>query len=92
MLHRALMCAVSLGESDDTSRRRSSLHRCRAGRAGSEKGGEKDGEGASHVMQVWGSRLNQYLTTALENGSVRSRWVEGRRESLSPYLARAIGT
>ena len=92
MLRRASMCAVSLGGSDDTSRRRSWLHLCRAGWAGSEKGGEKVGEGASRIMQVRGSRLNRYLVTALENGSVRSMWVGGRRESLSPYLAKAIGT
>ena len=92
MLHRASMCAVSLGDSDDTSRRRSGLHLCRAGWAGSEKGGEKLGEGASRVMQVRGSRLNRYLATALESGSVCIMCVGGRRESLSPYLARAIGT
>ena len=92
MLRRASMCPVSLGDSDDTSRRRSWLHRCSAGWAGNEKGGEKVGEGASRVMQVRGSRLNRYRATALENGSVRNMCVGGRRESLSPYLARAIGT
>ena len=86
------MCAVSLGGSDDTSRRRLWLHRCKAGWARSEKGGEKVGEGVSCMMQVRGSRLNRYLATALENGSVHSMWVGGRRASLSPYLARAIGT
>ena len=92
MLHRASMCVVSLGDNDDTSRRRSWLHLCRAGWAGCEKGGEKVGEGASRMMQVRGSRLNQYLATVLENGSVRSICVGGRHESLSLYLARAIGT
>ena len=92
MLRRASMCAVSLGGNDDTSRRRLWLHRCKVGWAGSEKGGENVGEGASRVMQVRGSRLNRYLATALEVGSVRIICVGGRRESLSPYLARAIGT
>ena len=49
---RASMCAVSLGVSDDTSRRRTWLHLCSAGWAGKEKGGEKLIEGASRVIHV----------------------------------------
>ena len=88
---RASMCAVSLGVSDDTSRRRSWLHLCSAGWAGKEKGGEKLMEGASRVMHVRGSRLDRYRATALECEMVRNMWVGGRWASLSPNLARAIG-